>query len=287
MGDNSNLQGPLAGTSKGQSPGETMEEGKGGGSPNTVGGGPGNPPSPSLFGGHRGGKKTYSGHPVGSPEHAEWKRERDAERKRNSYAAKAASRASVLAPPPLPPLPPKTAPASPPGVDNGQASLPGMGPMPGPENLPQITWVAKDVEPLTAELVALTEELATSAIVRKCRKANLPKELIREVETDLEWADRSKKMLSDGVAEIAANSLNDTQVPLAARPWIKCGLAAVQIGVGHMKVLNRLDKLIATRQGPSEQPQDKPQPAGKSAPASTTAPAPAMAVAPILGDVHP
>ena len=224
---------------------------------------------------------------MGSPEHAEWKRERDAERKRNSYAAKAASRASVVAPPPLPPLPPKTGQTNPPGVDNGQASLPGMGPMPGPENLPQISWLAKDVEPLTAELVALTEELATSAIVRKCRKANLPKELIREVETDLEWADRSKKMLSDGVAEIAANSLNDTQVPLAARPWIKCGLAAVQIGVGHMKVMNRLDKLIASRQKHPEPPPAKPEPAVKSPPAGGPAPVPAMVLAPILGEVQP
>ena len=209
---------------------------------------------PSFFGGHRGGRKTKSGYPVGSAEHAAWSREQDKQRK----AAGRMQAAAAVAPPPLPPLAAVVDQTRPGMVDAPAASPVHLGSLPGSEVSPPIHWLAKDIEPLALELVHLTEEMAVSQVTKKCRGAKLPPEVIREIESDIAWADRSKKMLADGLAEISVGQLNENQVPLAVRPYIKVGMAGLQIGVGHMKILNRLDKLIAAAKNPSLTTPPKP-----------------------------
>lgn len=201
---------------------------------------------PALFGGHAGGKKTKSGYPVGSAPHAEWVKKADRERKQRA----ADSARAAATPPPLPAAPTATPPplgALPPG-----ATPPPSGDLvslPGAENPSVVNWFARDIEPVVRELLALTEELSTKHLVNKCHKARLPQEIVREMERDLRWAERAKKMVEAGASELFAKYLNESQVPVEVRPWLMIAVGSLQISVGFMKVSARLDKLIAAANG--------------------------------------
>lgn len=222
---------------------------------------------PALFGGHAGGKKTTSGFPVGSPQHRDWVRAQDRERKRK--AAEAARAAET--PPPLPPAgtfkflgDPKVIAAAEAAASRVGAVPPGATPppagdlvsLPGAEGAPVVNWFARDIEPVVRELLALTEEISTKHLVNKCHKARLPQEIVREMERDLRWADRAKKMVEAGASELFAKYLNESNVPVEVRPWIMIAVGSLQISVGFMKVSSRLDKLIAAANGvPAPQPE--------------------------------
>lgn len=200
---------------------------------------------PVQFGGHKGGKKTLSGHPVDSAEHAEWCRQREAER---SARRRAAVR-SAVAPPPLQPVnaavPPVLSATTPPATG---ASLPpsgGVAGLPPVAAIPVVCWQARDVEPLVKELVALTEELLLKQCRSKMAKAKLPKDVVAEIEKDLLWAERAKAMVAAGASELFTKQLNESNVPVEVRPWIQIAIGSIQIAIGQIKVMSRLDKIIA------------------------------------------
>ena len=111
------------------------------------------------------------------------------------------------------------------------------------------------------ECVSLAEELCKKQVVTRCRRARLPAEIIREIEKDTAWAERAKRMIADGAAEISALLLNKAEVPVEARPWMNLGIGVTQISLGHMKVLKRLDELIAANGVPAPQPPEEKKPA--------------------------
>jgi len=131
--------------------------------------------------------------------------------------------------------------------------------MPLPVDLPPVAWGASDIQPLVAELVALTEELCNGSVVKKATAAKLPKAVIDEIEKDLGWSDRPKKILADGLSEVSANGLNATGVPVVAKPYLKIAIAGTQIAVGQMKIMATLEKLIAEHQKQQPAPAAKPE----------------------------
>jgi len=213
---------------------------------------------PLLFGGHKGGRKTDSGFPVDSPEHKEFVRARDAERKRAARSRERHEQTPPLLPPTVGGLP-EPAPrdlgtvASPAGSPAPQV-FPVAG-LPGGEIAPPVGWLAKDVEPLVKEAIELGEEFSKSTVLKKCRKAGLPAPVVKEIEGDLKWLPRAKEMLADGLAEIGVQKLNESQVPVEAKPYMKICIGGLQIGIGQMKIISRLDKLIELHE------QTKPAPA--------------------------
>jgi hypothetical protein len=206
-----------------------------------------------LFGGWRGGKKRTDGLKPGSPEAAEADRKKERERKKRDRAEASALRE----PPPLSPLPSSA---------TGE-TLPPVAPLasvPGIEGGPQVVWVAKDVEALCRELIELTEELCTRTINKKCRLARLPQEVIKEIERDAAWAKRAKDMIEADGSELAALYLNQSAVPIEVRPWIMLSLGSLQVAIGQMKILKRLDQLIALANQPTAQPGTSQPPEKKS-----------------------
>ena len=119
------------------------------------------------------------------------------------------------------------------------------------------------MQPLIADAVSLTEELAQKQISGKCRRANLPGPVCQDILKDCAWADRAKKMISEGGAELAAMGLNNAEVPLEARPWAKMGFGLGQIAVGHLRVLSRLEKLIQFATASAAPAAPDPAPADK------------------------
>ena len=120
-----------------------------------------------------------------------------------------------------------------------------MAGVPVVEAAPLVAWHTKDLEPLVREFVSLTEELCLKHARKKISRANIPRELVSEIEKDLQWAERAKNLVAAGASELAAKQLNESQVPVELRPWIMVSLGSLQIAVGQMRVLSRLDKIIA------------------------------------------
>ena len=197
-------------------------------------------PRVELFGGLRGGRKRKDGLVPGSPEALAADREKDAERKRL-----ARERDRLANPAPLPPASAATATATLPPVQNAAVPTPdNLGTFTGVENFETVAWLAKDVEPLVNELVELTEELCQTAINSRCKKARLPMEIAKEIESDARWATRAKAMIKQGGADLFAQLMNKSQIPLAIRPYILITIGSLQIAIGQMKILKRLDQLI-------------------------------------------
>jgi hypothetical protein len=211
-----------------------------------------------LFGGHKGGRKTDSGFPVDSPEHKEFVRARDAERKRAARSRERHEQTPPLLPPTtgtLPEPPPRdlgTAPA--PAGATAPQIIPVAG-LPGGEVLAPVGWLAKDLEPLTREIIELGEEWRKTRVVKKCRKAGLSQPVIKEIETDLKFLTSAKNMMADGLAEISAEEMNKAEIPTKAKPYLKIGIGTAQICIGQFKIEQRLDKLIELYE------QTKPAPA--------------------------
>jgi hypothetical protein len=196
------------------------------------------------FGGLKGGRRRKDGLRPGTPAADAADREKDAKRKRDERAATAAAAPAPPLPSALAPQPasliPGALPAPAPGEPHGTILTPGL-PL---VEAPPILWQPKDVEDLAHELIALTEELCTNALLKRAHKAHLPAEVVKEIEKDVAWAARAKKLVELGASELVAKYLNESQVPLSVRPWIMISIGSLQIAVNQMKLIKRLDKLI-------------------------------------------
>jgi len=201
-----------------------------------------------MFGGLRGGRKRKDGLKPGSPEAMEADRAKDAERKRL-----ARERDRLANPPVIPSANPPANPAPVQPVQNTATPPPdNLAAVNGVESFETDAWLAKDVEPLVNELVELTEELCQGAINSRCKKAKLPIEIAKEIEADARWATRAKMMIKQGGADLFAQLMNKSQIPLAIRPYILITIGSLQIAIGQMKILKRLDQLIMAANPPTK-----------------------------------
>lgn len=204
--------------------------------------------NPVLFGGFKGGRRRLDGLRPGSPEALAADREKERikkqrQRDRARVAATAALPAAII--------PAVAAPAAPAlGAMPGNplaAATDNLGGVESVGDLPLVRWTPKDIAPVIKQTVGLAEELCRRQISTRCRKARLPDGITKEIESDTKWAENSKRMIEEGVAEISAQQLNKAEVPVEVRPWINVTVGVAQIGIGHMKVLKRLDELISSQ----------------------------------------
>ena len=173
----------------------------------------------------------------GTPEAVQADKDKDAARKRAARIEASAARA----PAPLPSMPS-------PSVNIPQPQSPGQpvpAPLAAPGVEPQFQWTAKDVEKITRELIELTEELSSKQISKRLIKARLPSDVVREIENDAKWAKRAKDMIEEGGAELFAVLLNKSGVAPEFRPYILLSIGTMEIAVNHLRILKRLDQLIA------------------------------------------
>jgi hypothetical protein len=197
------------------------------------------PPGPSVipFGGNRGGRPRKDGLTPGSEAALKADREKDAKRKRDRRVELAAQNPPVL------PSAPVAEPGEP--IDPNASPADHLVPLPVVSDAPVISWLAKDVEPLAKELILLTEELASKSISTRANKARLPKEIVDEITADARWNERAKAMILSGSSDLFAKYLNESGISVELRPWIMIGVGTMQIALGHLKLISRLDKLIA------------------------------------------
>lgn len=207
-----------------------------------------------LFGGFRGGRKRKDGLKPGSPEAIQADRNKDAKRKRDERAALSAA----AQPSPLPAAVVNL--TSPPAVGPGPAPVGALAPGPGVEMSAFVPWDGKALLPVFEQAIPLAEELALRAVVKKARSARLPEKVLDEIEKDSAWPMRSKKLLEESSAQLAAKYLNKGGISAEYQPEIVFGVALCAVVAGHAKVLRRLDKLIAAAN------------AGPGAPSSITVP---------------
>lgn len=223
-----------------------------------------------LFGGFRGGRKRKDGLPPGSPEAIEADKEKDRLRKERVRVRLAG------VPAPLP----SAAPGAP-----GPAPEVGGGPDDGSgfDAATPVPWNASSLAPLFSQIIPAAESLATGQIISRAIKAKLPAQAVREIEAECKWAEPAKKALEIEWPRLAAKWLNKTGVSSENQPEVVCLSALAVIGVSHVKLLQRLDKLVAMANvggplvSPGARPPAVPAAAGPAASTGTGA-APGVAV---------
>lgn len=192
--------------------------------------------SAPLFGGLRGSRPRKDGLLPGSPEAQAADRAKDRERKRRLRAGQAGPGGQVASADP-PPLPAAGGPGAPVGggADFGGDSVDG-GPVP---------WDSKQLAPLFDQLIPAVEALAVTQLTGKALKAKLPRELVADIEKDGRWNEPAKKALAVAGPQLAAKYLNKTGVSAENQPEIVFGTALASIAVGHFRLVQRLNELIA------------------------------------------
>ena len=193
--------------------------------------------SAPLFGGLRGGTARKDGLVPGSPEAREADLDKDRERKRKKAAEKRG--VPYAEPAPLP----SAAPAGAVGAAPPQGGALPVDPVAGA--LAGVPWQASALKPVFEQLIPVAEDLAMLQIVGKCKLAKLPKEVIKDIETDARWHPMSKKGLEMGLPEVAAKYLNKAGVSAEFQPEVVLLTAISAIAAAHVRTLARLDKLIA------------------------------------------
>lgn len=197
----------------------------------------------------------------------------DTEAERLRKAVYRASKKQAEAPPVLPaPVAKPGQPATPAGNSAvtvpGSASVNGMAPVsPGTGEVvtPLVLWAATDLTPVTDSAVPLMEEILHGQKLQKLRAAKIDDKLIKEIERDLHWPDKSKQLLSKSGAALGAKYLNKIGISAAYKDEVNFGMALLVIIKVEASVNRRLDKLIAAA--------EKAAATATSAPASRTAPA--------------
>lgn len=167
--------------------------------------------------------------------------------------------------PVLPSAPPQPGPLARQGID------PSRGPVApaaaqAPQVEPPLQWVGADLAPVCDPAPDVLEEMLHAEKFEKLRKAKIDPALIRQIERDFAWPQKSKLILAKTGANVGAKWLNHFGISAAYKDEVNFG-AALLIIVKHESALNRrLDKLIAAAEKAAS---------ANSAPANTAAaPAP-------------
>lgn len=212
-----------------------------------------------LFGGNVGkkpGKPLPPGMVAGSPEHEQWKRDNEAQRKRDERAAKAAA-----LPPPLPPA------SSPVGETPMDTMPPSSGFDPVPLVAPDVVWRAEDFNDCAPELVDLAEAWRVNSRTKQAVDGKLLPKVVKEIAADTAFPASVKKSLSRTSPATLADFFNSIGVPIRFKKYVTTAPLMIYLIVRDMAVGSRIDKLVSDQNeealkakaapGPSQPP---PQP---------------------------
>ena len=200
-----------------------------------------------LFGGLRGGRQRKDGLTPGSPEADAADRERDRQRKQKLRDA-----AKPPEPAPLPPAP-VAGPAPAPAPD--AIAQPGLAPV------PFVPWDQATLKPLFDQLIPTIEELTVDQMTSRAEKAKLSPEMVKEIGKDARWSSPSRKAVEIAAPQVAAKWMNKAGISAENQPEIVLGTAVVSIVAVHVKLIRKLDKIIAQREAaaaPSDNRNHKP-----------------------------
>jgi len=199
-----------------------------------------------LFGGLRGGRPRTDGLVPGSPEAIAADRERDRVRKQNKRDA-----AGKIAEPP--PLPSATTAV----VHAPQTPVAGEDAKPVGAPVSFVPWDHQTLKPLFDQLLPTIEDLNVQQLTSRAEKAKLPAEVVKEIGKDARWNSTSRKAVEIAAPQVAAKWLNKAGISAENQPEIVLGTAVVCIVTAQVKLLGRLDKLIALHAGQEKEEKAK------------------------------
>jgi hypothetical protein len=117
--------------------------------------------------------------------------------------------------------------------------------VPVPEAVPFLPWQPEALKPLFDQLLPAAEELTVHQITERAAKARLPGDVVHEIEASAKWPGLAKKGLEISAPQVTAKWLNKAGISSEYQPEITFGTALSIILANHVKLLKRLDKLIA------------------------------------------
>ena len=195
------------------------------------------------FGGSPTGRRRKDGLISGSPEAIAADR-----KKANDYQNRWRAKRRAVDPPALPakldgpvgPVPP-----SPDGV----APMPGA-PLAAPGA--PLPWDPETLKPIFEQLVPACEQLDVQSVTRLAAEADLPKEVLKEVEKDARWTPPTKTALLISAPQVAAKWLNKSGISSENQGEVVLGMAIASIVASHVLLVKKLERMIAEKNPPQE-----------------------------------
>ena len=212
-------------------------------SPPNASPGVGAPQSVPQFGGNPTGRRRKDGFISGSPDAIAADR-----KKANEYQNRWRSKRRALDPPALPAKLDGSVGQVPTPAD-GVASVPGA-PLAAPGA--PIPWDPETLRPIFEQLVPACEQLDVQTITRLAAEADLPKEVLKEVEKDARWTPPTKTALLLSAPQVAAKWLNKSGISSENQGEVVLGMAIASIVASHVLLVKKLERMIADKNPPKE-----------------------------------
>jgi hypothetical protein len=199
------------------------------------------------------GRKTLSGFPVGSPEHLEWVRKNDRERK--AVALKIAKQ--ITQPPPLPRATSRfTILARAP--DEAVRAVDGAEPFAPPVEV--VPWLGEDLDSTVELLVEVLEEADVAKAERMLLAANVGPNNTRDLVKDARYPAKAKSGLQRAGGSALADGLNMVGVS-AKHKYVPLAItSAALIIASRTRFFSRLEKVLKASQQPiAPKPGEQPK----------------------------
>ena len=108
------------------------------------------------------------------------------------------------------------------------------------------------LRPIFEQLVPACEQLDVQTITRLAAEADLPKEVLKEVEKDARWTPPTKTALLLSAPQVAAKWLNKSGISSENQGEVVLGMAIASIVASHVLLVKKLERMIADKNPPKE-----------------------------------
>ncbi|HEV2391071.1 MAG TPA: hypothetical protein VG146_01775 [Verrucomicrobiae bacterium] len=143
-------------------------------------------------------------------------------------------------------------------ANSPQAAPVGAGGVAFPQSPPPVPWDPEELKPICEQLIPALEEGMALQVSSRAEKARLPGEIVQEIQDSAKWPTVGKRGLEISAPRVAAKLLNATGISPEYKDVAVLVSSLALIGGHHVKLLRRLDKLIAL-QNLQPPPKQEPQ----------------------------
>lgn len=110
-----------------------------------------------------------------------------------------------------------------------------------------VPWTGDELAEAAELLTDISEYGSILHFRKKCQQANIPPEIIRQMESDVRWNAKAKAGLQRSGSRVTAKWLNKWGVPGGFGDELGLVIALGKIGKDYLSVTRRLDELIAVQ----------------------------------------
>jgi hypothetical protein len=115
-----------------------------------------------------------------------------------------------------------------------------------------VPWDPETLKPIFEQLIPAAEQVSVQSLTSRAAKANLPAEVLKEVEKDARWSPPTKTALLISAPQVCAKWLNKTGISAENQAEVVLGTAIASLIASHALLARKLTQMVAEHGGKEE-----------------------------------